>query len=194
MAEAEALHLQMQKAQIQAQGVQVREDIFLEEVRLEGGAIRLDWEPTGDFTLDFGEVKVRAEMSEPNLNRMLLANLPSELPLKNLQFSLFTGKLRMTGNYVKLISIPISVDANLLVLNGIEVLFDLTEMKAGVGMPAAVVEVIEGQLNRTLSRQIGEQIRQLPFPVSLDEIRCEAGRLIVFGRVKLRLPFASIKE
>lgn len=191
---ADLVQVGVSSAQVVARGVSVSPHLLLEEVTLEGGTMSLGGTTAGITNMDLGEVKVRATLSEPNLNRIVQANLPADLPLKNLQFSLYSGKVKVSGNYVKLVSIPVVVDATILVKNGIDISLDLTEVKAGVGLPAAVVEVIEGQLNRELGRQIGEQMRQLPFPVYVEEIRCEPGRLVAFGRMRVKLSLSPTGE
>jgi hypothetical protein len=191
-AQNQELHIQAGTLQIQAQNVALREDALLEEVRIEGGAIRFDLDAAGVWRLETGELRVRAALSEANLNRLLTANLPADMPLKNLHIDLFSSKARLTGTYVKLIGIPISADVAIKIRNGVDVYFDLTGARAGVGLPAAAVEVIAGQVNRELSGKIGAQLRQLPFPVFLDEIRCEPGRLTLLGRTRLALSGSSV--
>ncbi len=189
--ETAEIQIAVKSAQIVAQNVEVTPNILLEEVRLEGGAMRVNCNALGVTDIDLGEVRIRATLSEPNLNQIVQANIPPDMPLKNLQFNLYTGKIKVTGNYVKLISIPVAIDAVILVKNGIDLYLDLTEVKAGMGLPSSVVEVIEGHINRALGHQIGEQIRQLPFPIYIEEIRCEPGRLTVIGRLRVQLNLST---
>src|SRR5690349_3412451 len=59
--------------------VRLRPDIVLDEVHIEGGDISVD-PATGDAEprVTSGETRVRAVMSEANLNRLVTVNLPAD--------------------------------------------------------------------------------------------------------------------
>lgn len=169
-------------AKIDLINVQLREDLRLDEVHLEGGDVKVDLPlKEGDTgRVSTGEVLFRLAMSEPNLNRLLEANLPADVPVRNLKVSLFSGKARISGQYVKLIALPFTLDAVPRVENGIRIMLDCQGATAGVGLPAPVVKGIEQLINEHLQLDLSE----LPIPVWLNELRCEPGRLSAIGRAR----------
>lgn len=179
--------LRIGAAHIQLQNVQLREDVTLDEVHLDGETVVLE-PPAGDAPahISTGETRVRAVMSEQNVNRMLAANLPPDVPLRNLRASLLSGKVRFTGQIVKLISIPITLEGVPKVENGVRVFLDWQGVRSGISWPAALVEVVEQYFNKTLD------LTKSPVPVWIDEIRCEPGRLTVLGRARITWPPAPL--
>ena len=172
------------------QNVTLREDVILEEVRIEGADIdaQAPTEPGGQPRLRTGEMKFRAAISEPNLNRLLAANLPPDAPYRNLKVALYSGKARISGSAVKVLSIPFSIDAAPVIANGVRVGFDLkTGSLAGIGLPSAIVEALE----QTVNRAIALDLTKLPVPVFLDEAKCEPGRLTLVGRARIAWPLAA---
>jgi len=99
-------------AQIHLVSVRLREDILLDEVHLEGGDIRVELPAAaGEPPRLFAEGTVfRAMMTEVNLNRALAANPPPGGTLKNLRVAVLSGKLRLTGQIVKGISLPFTIE------------------------------------------------------------------------------------
>ena len=179
--------LQIGTAVLNAANVQLRDDVILDEVRIESAEISLE-QPAGSgepAQIKTGEVKFRATMSELNLNRMLTANLPPEAPVRNLKVALFSGKARISGTLVKVIGIPFTIDATIKIVNGVRVIFDLTTgTLVGLGLPSAVVELIEQSVNRAVS----QDLTKLPVPVYLEEVRCEPGRVTVIGKARIIWP------
>ncbi len=172
------------------QNVTLRDDVILEEIRIEGGPIdaQAPAGAGGQPRVQTGEMKFRAAISEPNLNRLLTANLPPDAPVRNLKVALYSGKARISGNAAKALNLPFSMDAVPVIANGIRVSFDLrTGSVGGVGLPAPVVEAIEQAVNRAVALDL----TQLPFPVFLDEARCEPGRLTLIGRARIAWPLAA---
>src|SRR6185312_7115100 len=111
-----------------------------------------------------GETSFRAMISEPNLNRILTANTPPDVPVKNLRATLLAGKIRFSGQIVKLITIPLALEAVPRIENGVRVFLDWQDVKLGIALPSMIVEVLEKQLNKTLD------ISSAPIPIWLEEI------------------------
>ena len=133
-------------------------------------------------------MKFRAAISEPNLNLLLEKNLPPDAPVRNLRVALYSGKARISGSAIKILSIPFSIDAAPVISNGVRVGFDLkTGSVVGIGLPSAVIEAIEQAVNRA----VAVDLTKLPIPVFLDEARCEPGRLTLIGRARIVWPPAS---
>ena len=178
--------LQFGTALFQAQNVRLRPDTLLDEVRIEGADISVQppASPGDTARVQTGEMKFRATMSEPNLNLLIQANFPADIPIRNLHIALFSGKARISGQLHKVISLPFTVEATLLITHGVRVGFDLTDVRAGIGMPAVLVEMLEQAMNRACELDL----TKLPFPVYLDEARCEPGRLTVVGKARVIWP------
>lgn len=171
-------------AQLHALNVQLLEDLILDEVHLEGGDIRAEMPAVMSAPphVRAEAVQFRVVMSEPNLNRCLAASQPPDALLRGLKVSVLSGKLRVTGQIVKIISMPITLEAIPRIDNGVRVSLDWQGMKVGIGLPKAMVDILEEQLNKTID------LTQLPIPVWVDEIRCEPGRLTAIGRARVDWP------
>lgn len=172
------------------QNITLRDDLVLEDARIEGAEITIEapTEPGGQPHIQTGELKFRAAISEPNLNRLLSANAPQDASVRNLKVTLYSGKARISGSAVKVLSIPFSLDAVPKIANGIRVSFDLkTGSLVGIGLPSAIVDAIEQVVNRAVALDL----TKLPFPVFLEEAKCEPGRLTLVGRARIAWPLAS---
>lgn len=179
-----SLALQIGTAQIDLQNVQLRENVVVDEVHLEGGDIRLE-PPAAEDTpprVTAGETRFRAVLSEMNLNRALASLLPPEAPIRNLRAALLSGRVRLTGQYVKVFSIPVTIEGVPRIENGVRVYLDWEAAKVGFTLPAPIREVVEQSLNRTLV------LSKAPIPVWLDELRCEPGRLTALGKAHIFWP------
>src|SRR5690348_14027857 len=113
-------------ARIDLQNVQLGEDLVLDEVHLEGGDVRIE-PPAGDGEARFtaGETRVRAMMSESNLNRLVAVNLPTDAPVRSLHIALLSGRARISGNAsISIVPFPFSVEAIPRVENGVRVTLD----------------------------------------------------------------------
>ena len=162
-------------------------DIILDEIDLEGGNILV--EPTSDAAnpvkVGSGETKIRIVISEKNLNSLLKAKLPQDIGLRGVQIALLSGKARVSGQYVKIIAIPFSVDAAIRIENGIKILLNFQGANAGgLNLPTRLVELLEQELNKAL----GQDLSRLPIPIWVDSAQIEAGRLIVTGKAKIQYP------
>lgn len=177
--------VQIGGAKIQLRNVQLRADVLLDEVNLDGTGVRLDAPPApgqpGRITTD--AVNVQALMTEPNLNRLLEANLPPDVPIRNLKAVILSGKIRFSAQLVRLLNIPLSLEATPKVENGVRVYLDWQGLNAGgVPLPGALVEVLQQQLNKSFD------VSKSPIPVQIDAIRCEPGRLWIIGRARITWP------
>lgn len=178
------------------QQIRLREDITLDEVQLDTKEVRYETfaaEATGQngasagagYLITVAETDFSAMMTEPNLNRMLSTNLPADVPIRNLQLALLSGKARISGQFVKsVLSLPFTVEAVPMLDNGVRVWFDFQSAKLGFKIPGAVLDVLERFVGPSLSLDVSK----LPFPVRLDEIRCEPGRLKVKGKARISWP------
>ena len=198
-ARKQEFHIRMGGAQIHLQQVQLRDDILIDEIHLDGKDLQFDAEPSANAAagekrqntqsaVRVEETNFTAMMSEPNLNRLLTANLPENTPARHLRLILLSGKARITGHFVKsVLSLPFTVEAVPVVDNGTRIHLDFTTAKMGVSLPGPVLDVIEQALSRSLSLDLS----RLPFPVRVNEIRCEPGRLTVKGSAKIAWPPVS---
>lgn len=173
-------------AQIHLLNVKLREDIVLDEVHLEGGEIRIELPAAaGEPPRIFAEGTVfRAIMTEVNINRFLATLQPSDGMLRVQHVALLSSKLRVTGQIVKGIGLPFTMEARPRIEHGTRISLDWQGAKLGIGMPKAIVDILEEQLDRYLSLDL----TQLPIAVWLDELRCEPGRLTAAGRARILFP------
>ena len=174
-------------ARIELQNVQLREDILLDELRLEGGDVRVEIpaEQGAEPRIATGETRVRAMMSEANLNRMVAANLPADAPVRGLHIALLSGRARVSGKaLVSIVPFPFSIEATPRVENGVRVLLDCRSATVGVDLPRAVVDILQHRINDAL----GIDVSTLEVPIWIDEVRCEPGRLMVSGRARIAWP------
>lgn len=175
-------------AKIHAVNVVVREDVVLDEVDLEGSEVVIE-PPASERPAAFhaGETRFRAVVSEPNLNRFLAANPLQDAPVRHLNIALMTGKARITGQVVKVFAMPFTVEGVPKVENGIRVYLDCRSAKLSFAdLPGSVVDLIEQSINKHIPLLSG-----LSIPVYVDDIRCEPGRLIVTGKVRIAFPPAA---
>jgi hypothetical protein len=174
-------------AQIHFQNVQLREDVLVDEVHLEGADVLLELPSAkGSGGIRTGETRFRAIISEPNVNRLLENNIPDDAPVRNLKIAFLSGKAHISGSYIKMISLPFTVDAVPRIQNGTRVLLDFQTVSAGgvFALPQSVVETLEKMINEKLDFDLA----QAPVPVWLDTLVCEPGRLTATGRVKIVWP------
>src|SRR5471030_1793564 len=88
-------------ARIELQSVRIREDILIDELHLEGGDVRIESPDDGRETrITAGETRVRAMMSEENLNRLIAANLREDAPVRGVRIALLSGRARISGKAV----------------------------------------------------------------------------------------------
>ena len=120
---------------------------------------------------------------------MLANNIPEDTPVRNLKITFFSGKAHISGNYIKMMSLPFTVDAVPRIQNGTRVLLDFQTVSAGglFTLPHAVVETLQAMINEKLDFDLA----QAPVPVWLDTLVCEPGRLTATGRVKVVWPPTS---
>lgn len=173
-------------AQIHLQNVQLRDDIVLDEVHLEGGGIEIALPGNADRpSLKAGETGFRVLMTEPNLSRLITANTPADAPVRNLSVVLLSGRARVSGQLTRsVLSLPFTAEVMPRIENGVRVTWEIGK---GLPFPAAVVEIIEQQINSHAAIDLSP----LPVPVRLDEIRLEPGRLTVIGKARLSWPLAA---
>lgn len=182
--------VQIGKAVIKLQNVQLRGDALLDEVQLEGGDITFTpSDGAMEAKVSAGETRFQVTVSEPNINRLLSANLPPDAPVRELKFASLSGKARLSGRYVKFgIGLPFTLEAVPRIENGQRVWLDCQSMNVVVGsLPEPVLKVIEQVVNNNLNLDLA----QSPVPVYLAEIRCEPGRVTVLGRARISWPLAT---
>ena len=184
-------------AQIHLKQVQLRDDILIDEIHLDGKELEYQTRKTEAPDASRGvhnkvsvaETGFTAMMTEPNINRLLLANLPADAPVRNARLFLLSGKARITGHFVKsVLSLPFTVEAVLVVDNGVRVHLDFQEARIGFKLPGPVLDVIEQVMNRSLSLDLS----RLAVPIRLDEIKCEPGRLTIKGQARIAWPPVSV--
>ncbi len=176
-------------ARLDLTDVQFQDDLVIDEVHLEGGDIRIQLSAGApDAGVTAGETRVRAVMSEANLNRFVTASLPDKAPVRGLHIALLSGKARVSGKaLISILPFPFSIEAIPRVENGVRVLLDCRSATLGIDLPRAVVEILEQKVNDALSLDVS----RLDIPIWIDEVRCEPGRLTAVGRARFSWPPAA---
>lgn len=187
--ETPAFILECGPTQIISRNVRLRADLVLDEVRLNTDSAHYESRLLpGEAHVTIDELNAQITVSEPNLNQFIAANLAKDAIVRNVHVSLLTGKVRITGQFVKLISIPFTLEALPRIENGNRVVPEFLGMNASVfSLPATAVDIIEARLVPSLTLDLS----QLPLPVYLNEVRCEPGRLIIVGKARIHLPAAA---
>ena len=173
-------------ARISLENVQFREDVLLDELHLDGSDVRIEQQDDGaEASIATGETRVRAMMSEANLNRLITANLPADAPVRSLHIALLSGRARISGKaLVSIVPFPFSIEATPRVQNGVRITLDCRTATLGVDMPRSVVDILEARINDAL----GLDLSTLDIPIWIDELRCEPGRLTAIGRARIVWP------
>ncbi|MBC7527953.1 MAG: LmeA family phospholipid-binding protein [Chthonomonadaceae bacterium] len=169
--------------QIIAQNVRLPRSLIVDEVRVDAPSVIAIPPHNGEkLKASAGEQKLRVLITEPNINAVLAVNIPESVPVRNLKVEVMSGKMKVSGHYK---IAPFTVDAVPVIENGVRVKIDLSGGKSGMfGMPSAMIGFIESEVNQKMKIDLS----LLPFPVQLDAITCEPGRVIITGRAKLSYP------
>lgn len=177
-------------ATISLRNVRFSPILTIDELILEGGDLEFTPAALGaDPRFSSGETRFRGVMTESNVNSLLAGVLPADAPVRNLKLTLLTGRAQIKGHFVKsVMSLPFTLDAKPLLTNGIRLSLDCSATQiGGIGLPGAAVDIIERVLNEKLFLDLTDS----PFPVRLDEVRCEPGRVTVIGRARLSWPLGE---
>ena len=165
----------------------VSEGIHSEEKRSDG--VHSKERSAAAFSLSVPEMEFTAMITEPNIQRLLSANMPADSAVRNVRLLLLSGKARITGQFVKsVISLPFVVEAIPVIDNGVRIKLDFKEARLGIKLPGLVLDVIEQIVESSLSLDLSN----LSFPVRLHEIKCEPGRLTVKGKTRINWPPVNI--
>ncbi|HEV2473494.1 MAG TPA: DUF2993 domain-containing protein, partial [Chthonomonadales bacterium] len=163
-------------AQIELRQVALLPGVTLDELSIRSGALELkSCPPQGSA----GDVTFRAVVSEANLNTAIRAALPPDSPVRNVSVAVLTGKLRFEGHLARMFSMPISMEAVPRIENGTIVALNWQAARLGVNLPAMVIDIVRQHLNHSLD------LRALPIPIWLDEVRCEPGRVTLSGKAQI---------
>ena len=174
------------QTEVISNNVRVNSDLVLDQVRLSASAASFASAPSSDSPsrLTIDELSVLVVLSEPNLNAIVAANLKSDL-LRNVNIALLSGKMRISGQFIKLITIPFTLEAIPRIENGIRIVPEFLGLNASVfSLPASAVEILEQNLRPMLTIDL----TKLPVPAYLDAVVCEPGRLRAEGRARVRFP------
>jgi hypothetical protein len=174
------------KAKVEIHDLELREDIVLDEVHLEGSGIRVGAAVgASEAGISSGEIRVRAVMSESNLNKLVAANLPADAPVRGMHIALLSGRARISGKaLVSIVPFPFSIEAKPRVENGVRVVLDCKAATMGIDLPRSVVDILQQKLNEALNLDVSA----LEIPVFIDTIACDPGRLTATGRARIDWP------
>ena len=172
-----------------ALSVDIITNLPVPKLHLDGGDIRIEApEQVAKARIATGEVRARAMMSEANLNRLIAANLPADVPIRGLSVALLSGRARISGKaLISIVPFPFSIEATPRIENGVRVSLDCSTATLGVDMPRAVVDILQSRINDAL----GLDVSALEIPIWLDEIKCEPGRITAIGRARIVWPPAT---
>src|SRR5579871_4741214 len=95
-----ATQIEIGTVQLRLQSVRLRADVLLDDVSLESSDLHITGEEAG-VAARAGETKFHIMMTEPHINEFLATNLPADAPLRNMRLALLTGKVRISGQFIK---------------------------------------------------------------------------------------------
>ena len=162
-------------------------DIIVDELVLEAADLSFKLGVEGqEFKFSSGETRFQGMFTEASVNRLITGSIPLDTPLRNVKVALYSGRAQLKGHFVKsVMSLPFTLDAKPVLTNGIRLSLECSSTQiGGIGMPGAAVDIIERVLNERLFLDLSKAV----FPVRLDEVRCEPGRLTIVGRARLGWP------
>jgi hypothetical protein len=168
--------------------IQIKPNVAIEEVTLSSDSITI--EPSSEKgqppRIQAGETRFSGVLTEPNLNALVASVLANSPTMRDVQVALMSGKAKITGQYVKLLPVPFNVEAVPIIENGIRLVLDVVGSSTGIiSHPNWLVNFLETNVVSKVAVDLGK----LPFPVWLDEARCEPGRLVLQGKARLEYPF-----
>ncbi|MCS6777388.1 MAG: DUF2993 domain-containing protein [Chloroherpetonaceae bacterium] len=186
MSEADVpFSLELGPTEVVSRQVHLPHGVVLEQVQLHAEAARYIPETRSSAArVVIDELHVKAVISEPHLNAMVGAHLRSEV-LRGINVAILSGKLRVTGQFVKWIPVPFTLEVTPHIENGIRIRPEFLGLSAAAfALPSSAVELLEQHLRPLLT----VDLTQLPVPVYVDRLVCEPGRLVLQGRARLHWP------
>lgn len=139
--------------------------------------------------IEIAESTLEATISEVNLNRALSARAPEGGPLREIHVMVLSGKLRVTAQVsLAMLHVPITLDALPKVEGGSRIRLEFQAARMGISLPQTVVDVLEQLVHERVLRF---DLSKLPFPVHIDEVRCEPGRILCTARGRFSLRHAA---
>lgn len=169
--------------------IQIKPHVAIDEVTLSSDSVTI--EPSAEKgqppRIQAGETRFSGVLTEPNLNALVQSLTEKNPSLKDVQVALMSGKAKITGQYVKLLPVPFTVEAVPIIENGIRLVLDIVASNTGIiSHPSWFINLLE----TNVMSKVAVDLSRLPFPVWLDEARCEPGRLVLRGKARLEYPFA----
>ncbi len=157
----------------------------IDEVQLDASdlSVLFGTPPPGDLPFRCGEVRLRAVISEINLNLLLEKHTPPDVPVKNLKAALLSGRILLRGQFLKAVmALPFAMEATPVIVDGKRIKLTCAGSQVGgMSLPQAAVQVIEMAINE----KITIDLTQSPIPISLQELRVEPGRITATGTARL---------
>ncbi len=183
----------IQTVEVRLGQVQVRPGVILDDVKLYTTNVQITPPPEKgkQATITADETQFSGILTEASLNALISQVMANNPAMKNLQVALMSDKAKITGQFMaKFIPIPFTVEAIPRIENGVKIQLDFRAANAAVfSLPSSFVESLEMTTNGKLNLDLA---RLLPFPVWLDTVRCEPGRLVIEGKAKIGYPLIPV--
>lgn len=146
---------------------------------------------------ELGPTNITVVLAEVTLNTILEQFVPSNAPVADLSLRLLSNKVIAEGRFlpakIKLpfsfLSVPIPFTAEVIptLPSPTQIYLELKTVRTGFPLPEIAIHKIEQMLNELL----GLNLQNLPIPLTLQEIRCEPGRLTVHAHTQLKWPLPA---
>ncbi|CCW35703.1 Protein of unknown function (DUF2993) [Chthonomonas calidirosea] len=174
--------------------------LHVDEVTIELASARFELDQAGGLKpqLSADLISVVLVLSEVTLNSLLRDFTPPSAPVRELRIRLLSGKTIVDGKflpaqknlYLPFLSnllVPFTAEVVPAIASTTQIRVELKSVRTGFALPEMAVQHIERLINELPLLSL----HQLPFPVVLQDIRCEPGRLIVRAAVQFSWPFVT---
>lgn len=172
--------------------------LHVDEVTVELGTAHFDQAAGLKPQISADLTSIGLILSEVTLNSLLHSFTPLSAPVRELQIKLLSGKASVDGkflpaqknHYLPFLSnlpVPFTAEVVPVIASTTQIRVELKSVRAGFALPEMAVHHIERLINELPILNLNS----LPFPLALQDIRCEPGRLIVRAAVQFSWPFVA---
>jgi hypothetical protein len=185
------MEITIRAAQLNAQEIQLDDQITLQEIKLSGTDIRLTSGPRGPMRI--ADLNGSVIVTEASLN-LLLKRKPPE-GTRDLEVATLTGRIRITGKHMfGPIPVPFALIGVPEIEGGARIRLNVQSVNVlgPVPLPSVAVQGIGGAINKSFSE--GFDATKLPIPIRLTGLVVEPGRLTLTATATVEIrPVAPLE-
>ncbi|HLI48607.1 MAG TPA: DUF2993 domain-containing protein [Chthonomonas sp.] len=172
--------------------------LHVDEVTVELGNAHFDQSPGFKPQISADFTSITLVLSEVTLNPLLHNFTPLSAPVRELRIRLLSGRAIVDGKFLPAqknpylpflsnLPVPFTAEVVPVIASTTQIRVELKSVRTGFALPEMAVQHIERLINELPILSL----KSLPFPVALQDIRCEPGRLIVRAAVQFSWPFVA---